>query len=1401
MRTKASHIALTLLLAFTVATTVGSFFTIAADHGSYGLKVAWVHPSSGRQALTVTEVSPGTPAARAGLQPGDRIVAFAGFSDRIALTLQNLLPIHNYLAPNQPATFTVAHDGAQRVVHLIATRVPSQNRPLWLYELRLILYLLGAFIVGALVVARPSAITWGFALFVIFGQIAYADVLELAGLAGSSVLFLTAILVIYPLGALGTLGLVIFATRFPRPVARRGYALAERIAILLAALGAVAIVDANIRMLWGLPGPNAAYTESIKSLALSLIGIALLALTYFRSHGNDRVRLAWAILGPALGTLFIVTDHWAYAQGFEIAASSFGILASIAPFSMMYAILRHRVIDIQFPLARTFAQAVSEQGGARAERRDLPRRVALLLSADLPLQEIFAQVAALLAKFVDASYVFVAVGADSNARLAYAFADGIGRTPDDATIPEGSAMSAVVREGKARLILRAQEWPAPPVLTLGEADTDAVESAIFVPLSFGGAPIGWLCVQSRVVDAYDLDDVRLLETCALYLAARIRDEASSQRITRPAADLDGLTGLLNRPAFERALAQAANRRDNVRAALGLVLVDVDFFEAFGEAYGTTAADTCLRQIAGIVASKATRPADVAARSADDVFALLLATRDASDDIAIAEAIRSAVLALAVMHEGSSLGRLSVSLGIARPVEGAADATSLLDRARTNLEAAKLRGRNRVVGTDYCSEAEPAERRAVGNDRLPVPRGALHGRATEIAAIEAALARGGPVTIAGPMGSGKTRLALEVAKRSAARYPDGVWYLDCAEVKDAAAVPHRVGSALFADLKGDIDAARLSELLSERSALLLFDHFDHLSGACERLAALLAREGTQLGTLLATRDPANVAPESVYRLEPLSNEDGVALYLDRARGDGEGSLEPTPFAGRLVAKVRSNPLAIELLAALGPPAPELTQNEPWENPARTALGWTYATLDACEAAVFRRSAVFAGPFTHEAATAVCGANEFSPESVAQALGTLERHWLLHQSESEAGTLLPLRDAVREYAAERLRSDDDPQAARQRHQRYFAEYAKALVERKSTMPFAPWEGLQRAASENYRAALRHALRGSYDFASAAAIVRSLAGRLEAAAGPDLAADLRTAVGASDPGLDEQAAFWLALSELTRLDAPTDALRAARRALDLYRDVGDERGVAYATWQLSEAQIQARGELERSVEPALQAAIETARTIGDRQLAVGLLRNLAYLQGDEIRYDDARSTLREAADLVDRTDLAMLAQLVGSTALEEYREARFREAAGLWRRAAALAEEVSPAYAAVCLANAGASELSSGDAATARPVLLRGLSRLQRLGYRYGMTIALGYLAGLAKESGECERAARLAGFVEAFFERGSARPSTEQIQSVALADALRRALGRTAFEREHSRGYWMSLDEAVADAYAA
>jgi non-specific serine/threonine protein kinase len=351
----------------------------------------------------------------------------------------------------------------------------------------------------------------------------------------------------------------------------------------------------------------------------------------------------------------------------------------------------------------------------------------------------------------------------------------------------------------------------------------------------------------------------------------------------------------------------------------------------------------------------------------------------------------------------------------------------------------------------------SERADSGEHNIPVPLSSLVGRARELEAIGDTVDRTRLVTLTGPGGVGKTRLALEVASRRLQRRRGEVWLVDLAaraEPPEVAAETARVlGVGVSA---GMTPAGALRRYLADRDVLLVFDNCERVVDACAELAAALLSSCGNVRILATSRELLAVSGETAWRVDPLGPADARRLFVERARQRQPGFI-PSEAAeatiDRICARLDRLPLAIELaagrvgvqsveeiLAGVEARLGELTGGERLaprhHRTLRAAVEWSYQLLDPDEQQAFRGLAVFVGGFDAAAARSVV---------IGLSLDLLARlvdKSLVAVVRGTAGrTRYRLLDTVHEYAREVLVDRGELDAARERHLRHFARIAEA------------------------------------------------------------------------------------------------------------------------------------------------------------------------------------------------------------------------------------------------------------------------------------------------------------------------------------------------------------------------
>jgi predicted ATPase/DNA-binding CsgD family transcriptional regulator len=336
--------------------------------------------------------------------------------------------------------------------------------------------------------------------------------------------------------------------------------------------------------------------------------------------------------------------------------------------------------------------------------------------------------------------------------------------------------------------------------------------------------------------------------------------------------------------------------------------------------------------------------------------------------------------------------------------------------------------------------------------VPAPLTSMVGRARELQAVAETLRRTRLVTLTGPGGVGKTRLALELARSQIARRSGGVWLVDLASGPGAPDVAAETARTLGVSGTSATDALR--RYLATRDLLLLLDNCEHVIDACAELATALLGTCPGVRILATSRESLGVSGETVWRLEPLAPEDAYRLFVERARQrqprfiPGE---ETDATIARLCSRLDRLPLAIELAAArisamsaaevlagledrLGALGGGGRPSPAHHRTVRAAVEWSHQLLDATEQEAFRSLAVFVGGFDADAATAV------APALTIDVLVRLVDKSLVSVMHTARGrTRYELLETVREYADELLVEAGQLDAARDRHLRHFSALA--------------------------------------------------------------------------------------------------------------------------------------------------------------------------------------------------------------------------------------------------------------------------------------------------------------------------------------------------------------------------
>jgi predicted ATPase/DNA-binding CsgD family transcriptional regulator len=611
--------------------------------------------------------------------------------------------------------------------------------------------------------------------------------------------------------------------------------------------------------------------------------------------------------------------------------------------------------------------------------------------------------------------------------------------------------------------------------------------------------------------------------------------------------------------------------------------------------------------------------------------------------------------------------------------------------------------------------------AAAPHNLPTALTSFVGRERELGEISEALDETRLLTLTGPGGCGKTRLALRVASEMLDRFPGGAWWVELAPLADEQLVGAAVAEALgVRPLPGMTELQAACANLASRRALVVLDNCEHLLPACATTAGALLQAATEVVLLATSRAPLGVGGESDWRVPPLSlaapgsrgssrvhaGSDAVSLFVERARkvrpgfalsdGNAEsiarvcGELDGLPLAIELAA-ARVRMLSVDQIAAGLSDRFRLLTGGPRtaterQQTLRASVDWSHDLLSDHERQLLRRVAVFAGGFTLDAVEQVCAGKGVERERVLHLLSSLVDQSLVIAEERDSAVRYRLLDTVREYGLERLSESGEEDALRRLQCETFLELAEEAAPHLETGEQREWLELLDPEAANLAAAIDYALRSEPRRALrfCAALYRwwSARGRLAEA---ELALSRSLdACGDREPKLRARSLF--ARAHIAANAGAYEAAEAyAMDALALAEQVGDPATAARARCGLGAVLLHAD---PRAARPELARAAELARAGGDHWalvLAKLLTASTYVLQSD---HRQAAPADEEVAPLVEELgDPFVAAQRWLLAAMMAWTDGRFadaRDAAERLRAATKGVEQVvGDAYAETALA----------------------------------------------------------------------------------------------------------------------
>ena len=707
----------------------------------------------------------------------------------------------------------------------------------------------------------------------------------------------------------------------------------------------------------------------------------------------------------------------------------------------------------------------------------------------------------------------------------------------------------------------------------------------------------------------------------------------------------------------------------------------------------------------------------------------------------------------------------------------------------------------AMAQDHTTEdaREPA-RAAQAKHNLPAPLTSFVGRKRELDELAGLLKQSRLLTLTGPAGTGKTRLALEVAAQVAQDFVDGVTLTELAPLKDPALVTDTIARSLgMEEIEGQPIVESLKDYLRKRTMLLVADNFEHVIESAPLIAELLS-DCPDLKVLVTSREALGLYGEQEYPVAPLalpnldrpeppaklSQYAAVSLFVQRAQAvkpDFDLTDENASAVAEICVKLDGLPLAIELAAArawiLSPKLlleqfeSRLTalRSQPHGQPARhmtllAAIAWSYDLLDEGEKLLFARLSVFQGGCSIEAAREVC-AHQLPIDIVPGLESLLRKNWLRQVEDARGELRFDMLETIHEYARDQLDRLGKSSELRSRHAEYFADLVEQLrpASRGGSDQLRRLEQME-TEHDNIRAALDLALSGDNPIPG-----------------------LRIVGGLGHfwfrKGHYAEARHWT--SAALKSDAQFDAPPSVRAAL------------------LHSAGVVAHfsGDRDKGKQLHLEA-LELYRELDD-ELETGWL--LVYIGAQAIGQPDpseeSRAYVEEGLDLFQRTnDRAGIAQALHIIGELERHSGGHERASEALLEGLLVARDLDDALREILILDSLTyMAIYSDDVERAAGLSLEAFTLTVKVDHRPHIPAALAATAAVSMAQGYPDRAARLLGASHAVFEahgfaaRPSDRPDISRTTSM-----VQDALDSDAFDVAWAEGLEMSIEDAIDYALA-
>jgi predicted ATPase len=749
---------------------------------------------------------------------------------------------------------------------------------------------------------------------------------------------------------------------------------------------------------------------------------------------------------------------------------------------------------------------------------------------------------------------------------------------------------------------------------------------------------------------------------------------------------------------------------------------------------------------------------------------------------------------------------------------------------------------RFVATVTSSSDEIGNQAVLGRQnesRLPAQRNSLIGREQELADVKRLILQQTTrlITLSGAGGSGKTRLALQVASDLLNEFPGGVHFVSLSALTNPIAIGAAIARSFgFTHTGGKFSASILSEHLRlsvQAPTLLLLDNYEHLLAEAPLVTELL-EACTLLKILVTSRVVLHLYGEHEYVVLPLPVPDpehlpaadrllgnpAIALFVERAaavKPQFALTEENAAVVAQICSRLDGLPLAIELAAArvkVLPPASVLARLQPClpfltggardlparQQTLRQTIDWSYQLLNDAQQKLFRRLSVFSGGCTIEGAEAVCNAWRDLNIDVLDGLTCLLDHSLIQRMD-QAGREVryTMLETIREYGSERLISSGDEKRTRRAHAAYCIVLAEEGNKQLTPVEREVWLNLCEAEHHNFRAALAYLLEDqNAEWASRLGVTlfRFWEAREYLAEGSDSLQSILQLPGSAAKSKARARVLWRAAGMLGIQGDYRNANRLHREALEIQYELGDKTDIA--------AQLNGLGACEMleghwdAARSWYEQSLLVCRELGSRAEIAAALSNLAHAANAQGEHPLAASLVEEALSIfleLERWNnvgwsLNHLGDIARSRGDLTQARALYQDGADMFRKHG---DEWGLARSFADLAYLACQQR---DHQVARSLFEQSLQLFLKVGHKRGLARVLEGFACLAASEAEWERALTLAGSAAALRQRTGAtsRPGGQPVLDRALESARQNADAETG-HNAWSSGREMGLGQAV------